>query len=135
MLAARAPGLAEALEHAQASGAPYRILGGKVVQAARCKEKILSLTRMIRSYARLAAWGSASPAGVEVGLTVNASTDIQRSMVTGLVGCTLLFARLPAAQGAGQTAPEGDHRRSALQYGCKTDAPRCEAPCGKETLP
>jgi predicted alpha-1,6-mannanase (GH76 family) len=49
VLAARAPGLAEALEHARARGAPYRILGGKVVGAARCREKTLSRTRMVRS--------------------------------------------------------------------------------------
>jgi predicted alpha-1,6-mannanase (GH76 family) len=49
VLAARAPGLAKALEHAQASGAPYSIPGRKVVQAARRKEKTLCLTRMVRS--------------------------------------------------------------------------------------
>jgi predicted alpha-1,6-mannanase (GH76 family) len=48
VLAARAPGLAEALEHARARGTPYRILGGKVVGAAWCKEKILGRTRPVR---------------------------------------------------------------------------------------
>jgi predicted alpha-1,6-mannanase (GH76 family) len=49
VLTARVPGLAGALERARAMGAPYRILGGKVVQAARRKEKILNRTRMVRS--------------------------------------------------------------------------------------
>ena len=42
MLAARAPGLAEALERALAEGAPYLILDGKVVDTDRCREKTLS---------------------------------------------------------------------------------------------
>ena len=42
MLAARAPGRAEALERALAEGVPYLILDGKVVDADRCREKTLS---------------------------------------------------------------------------------------------
>ena len=42
MLAARAPGLREALEKAQEQGLPYLILDGKVVAADRCKEKTIS---------------------------------------------------------------------------------------------
>ena len=42
MLAARAPGLAGALEHALAAGVPYLILDGKVVDTDRCREKTLS---------------------------------------------------------------------------------------------
>ena len=41
-LAARAPGLAEALERAVAAGTPYVILDGKVVDTDRCREKTLS---------------------------------------------------------------------------------------------
>jgi hypothetical protein len=42
VLAARAPGLAEALERAVAGGTPYVILDGKVVDTDRCREKTLS---------------------------------------------------------------------------------------------
>jgi hypothetical protein len=42
VVAARAPGLQEALERALADGAPYLILDGKVVDADRCREKTLS---------------------------------------------------------------------------------------------
>jgi hypothetical protein len=42
VLAARAPGLQEALERALAAGAPYLILDGKVVDTDRCREKTLS---------------------------------------------------------------------------------------------
>jgi hypothetical protein len=42
VLAARAPGLAWALEHALAEGVPYLILDGKVVDTDRCREKTLS---------------------------------------------------------------------------------------------
>jgi hypothetical protein len=42
VLAARAPGLQEALERALAEGAPYLILDGKVVDTDRCREKTLS---------------------------------------------------------------------------------------------
>ena len=42
VLAARAPGLREALEKAQEQGLPYLILDGKVVAADRCKEKTIS---------------------------------------------------------------------------------------------
>ena len=42
VLAARAPGLAGALERALAEGAPYLILDGKVVDTDRCREKTVS---------------------------------------------------------------------------------------------
>ena len=42
VLAARAPGLREALEKAKEQGLPYMILDGKVVAADRCKEKTIS---------------------------------------------------------------------------------------------
>ena len=42
MVAARAPGLAEALERALAEGTPYLILDGKVVDTDRCREKAVS---------------------------------------------------------------------------------------------
>ena len=42
MLAARAPGLQEALERALAAGALYLILDGKVVDTDRCREKTTS---------------------------------------------------------------------------------------------
>ena len=42
VLAARAPGLAGALERALAEGTPYVILDGKVVDTDRCREKTLS---------------------------------------------------------------------------------------------
>jgi hypothetical protein len=42
VLAARAPGLAEALERAVAAGTPYVILDGKIVDTDRCREKTLS---------------------------------------------------------------------------------------------
>jgi DDE superfamily endonuclease len=42
VLAARAPGLAEALERALAEGTPYVILDGKIVASDRCREKALS---------------------------------------------------------------------------------------------
>jgi DDE superfamily endonuclease len=42
VLAARAPGLRQALERALAEGTPYVILDGKVVAADRCREKTLS---------------------------------------------------------------------------------------------
>ena len=42
VLAARAPGLREALEKAQQQGLPYLILDGTVVAADRCKEKTIS---------------------------------------------------------------------------------------------
>jgi DDE superfamily endonuclease len=42
VLAARAPGLREALEKAKEQGLPYLILDGKVVAADRCKEKTIS---------------------------------------------------------------------------------------------
>ena len=42
VLAARAPGLQEALERALAVGSPYLILDGKVVDADRCREKTIS---------------------------------------------------------------------------------------------
>jgi DDE superfamily endonuclease len=42
VLAARAPGLAGALERALAEGTPYVILDGKVVDSDRCREKTLS---------------------------------------------------------------------------------------------
>jgi hypothetical protein len=42
VLAARAPGLAEALERALAEGTPYLILDGKVVDTDRCREKTVS---------------------------------------------------------------------------------------------
>ena len=42
VLAARAPGLAEALERALAEGAPYVIMDGKVVDTDRCRQKTLS---------------------------------------------------------------------------------------------
>ena len=42
VLAARAPGLREALERALAEGTPYLILDGKVVDTDRCREKTLS---------------------------------------------------------------------------------------------
>jgi hypothetical protein len=42
VLAARAPGLLEALERALGQGAPYLILDGKVVDTDRCREKTTS---------------------------------------------------------------------------------------------
>jgi hypothetical protein len=42
VLAARAPGLREALERALAEGIPYVILDGKIVDSGRCHEKTLS---------------------------------------------------------------------------------------------
>jgi hypothetical protein len=42
VLAARAPGLREALERAVAEGTPYVILDGKVVDSDRCREKTIS---------------------------------------------------------------------------------------------
>jgi len=42
VLAARAPGLREALERALAEGTPYVILDGKIVDSDRCHEKTLS---------------------------------------------------------------------------------------------
>jgi len=42
VLAARAPGLQEALEGALAAGTPYVILDGKVADTDRCREKTLS---------------------------------------------------------------------------------------------
>jgi hypothetical protein len=42
VLADRAPGLQEQLEHALAEGVPYLILDGKVVDADRCREKTVS---------------------------------------------------------------------------------------------
>jgi hypothetical protein len=42
VLAARAPGLREQLERALAGGTPYLILGGKIVDADRCREKTVS---------------------------------------------------------------------------------------------
>jgi hypothetical protein len=42
VLAARAPGLAGALDRALAEGAPYLILDGKVVDTDRCRQKTLS---------------------------------------------------------------------------------------------
>ena len=42
VLAARAPGLAEALERALAEGVPYLILDGKIVDTDRCREKTVS---------------------------------------------------------------------------------------------
>ncbi len=42
VVAARAPGLQEALERALAEGAPYLILDGKVVDTDRCREKTVS---------------------------------------------------------------------------------------------
>ncbi len=42
VLAARAPGLREALERALAEGTPYVILDGKIVDTDRCREKTLS---------------------------------------------------------------------------------------------
>jgi hypothetical protein len=39
VVAARAPGLREALERALAEGTPYLIQNGKVVDADRCREK------------------------------------------------------------------------------------------------
>ena len=42
MLAARAPGLQDALERALAEEVPYLILDGKVVDTDRCREKTLS---------------------------------------------------------------------------------------------
>jgi hypothetical protein len=42
VLAAQAPGLREALEHALAEGTPYVILDGKIVDADRCHEKTIS---------------------------------------------------------------------------------------------
>jgi len=42
VLAARAPGLQEALQRALAEGVPYLILDGKVVDTGRCREKTLS---------------------------------------------------------------------------------------------
>ena len=42
VLAARAPGLQEALERALAAGTPYVILDGKIVASDRCQEKTLS---------------------------------------------------------------------------------------------
>jgi hypothetical protein len=42
VLAARAPGLQEALERALAEGTPFVILDGKVVASDRCQEKTLS---------------------------------------------------------------------------------------------
>ena len=42
VLAARAPGLREALERALDEGTPYLILDGKVVDTDRCREKTLS---------------------------------------------------------------------------------------------
>ena len=42
VLAARAPGLQEALERALEEGTPYVILDGKIVDADRCREKTLS---------------------------------------------------------------------------------------------
>ena len=42
VLAARAPGLQEQLEHALAEGVPYLILDGKVVDTDRCREKTVS---------------------------------------------------------------------------------------------
>jgi hypothetical protein len=42
VLAARAPGLAEALERALAEGTPYLIPDGKVVHTDRCREKTVS---------------------------------------------------------------------------------------------
>ena len=42
VVAARAPGLQEALERALADGAPYLILDGKVVDTDRCREKTTS---------------------------------------------------------------------------------------------
>ena len=45
MLAARAPGLREALERALAEGTPYVILDGKIVDSDRCGEKTASAAR------------------------------------------------------------------------------------------
>ena len=42
VLAARAPGLQEALERALSEGAPYLILDGKIVDTDRCREKTAS---------------------------------------------------------------------------------------------
>lgn len=42
VLAARAPGLQEALERALAQGTPYVILDGKIVASDRCREKTVS---------------------------------------------------------------------------------------------
>ena len=42
VLAARAPGLQDALERALAEGVPYLILDGKVVDTDRCREKTVS---------------------------------------------------------------------------------------------
>jgi DDE superfamily endonuclease len=42
VLAARAPGLQEALERALAEGTPYVILDGKIVASDRCREKTIS---------------------------------------------------------------------------------------------
>ena len=42
MIAARAPGLRDALERALAEGVPYLILDGKVVDTDRCREKTVS---------------------------------------------------------------------------------------------
>ena len=42
VLAARAPGLREALERALAEGTPYVILDGKIVDSDRCHEKTIS---------------------------------------------------------------------------------------------
>jgi hypothetical protein len=42
VVAARAPGLREALERALAEGVPYLILDGKLVEADRCREKTVS---------------------------------------------------------------------------------------------
>jgi hypothetical protein len=41
-VAARAPGLADALERALAEGVPYLILDGKVVDTDRCRAKTVS---------------------------------------------------------------------------------------------
>jgi hypothetical protein len=42
VLAARAPGLREALERALAEGTPYVILDGKIIDSDRCREKTVS---------------------------------------------------------------------------------------------
>jgi hypothetical protein len=42
VIAARAPGLQDALERALAEGVPYLILDGKVVDTGRCREKTVS---------------------------------------------------------------------------------------------
>jgi hypothetical protein len=55
VLAARAPGLREALERALAEGAPYVILDGKIVDTDRCHEKTVS-----RKGAEIDLWYSGS---------------------------------------------------------------------------